>query len=112
MGVALGVVEPYMSGVGGVGFLLRAGRPPLGLFVERAEARVFVLLAGKFFSNFLQPVFQKIPRLIHQYLSKSPVKINEGFLAWRLKKMVASGVAEQQGEMVRLLVKAADEVSG
>jgi Domain of unknown function (DUF1835)/Protein of unknown function len=61
--------------------------------------------------NFLQPVYQKIPRLIHQYLSKSPVKINEGFLTWRLKKMVDLGLAEQQGELVRMLVKATDEVS-
>lgn len=58
--------------------------------------------------NFLQPVFQKIPRAIHQFLSKSPEKINEAFLLWRLKQLVASGVAEQQGETVRLFVHAAD----
>jgi hypothetical protein len=60
----------------------------------------------------LQPVFQKIPRLIHHYLSKSTDKINETFLTWRLKKMVSSGAVEQQGEMVRQWIKTADEVSG
>lgn len=62
--------------------------------------------------NFLQPVFQKIPRTIHQYLLKSSEKTNETFLLWRLKQLVLSGVAEQQGEMVRQFVKAADEVNG
>jgi len=62
--------------------------------------------------QFLQPVFQKIPRLIHQFLSKSPEKMNESFLLWRLKQLVASGAAEQQGETIRLFIKAADEVSG
>jgi hypothetical protein len=61
--------------------------------------------------HFLQPVFQKIPRLIQQYLLKSNVKINESFLQWRLKLMVAEGLAEQQGESVRLFTKAADVVN-
>jgi hypothetical protein len=62
--------------------------------------------------NFLQPVFQKIPRTIHHFLAKSPEKINETFLQWRLKQLVYSGLAEQQGDMVRQFVKAAGEVNG
>jgi hypothetical protein len=61
--------------------------------------------------NFLQPVFQKIPRTVHHFLLKSPEKVNESFLIWRLKQLVSSGVAEQQGETIRLLVNAGDEVS-
>jgi hypothetical protein len=55
--------------------------------------------------NFLQPVFQKIPRLIQQFQLKHPEKINESFFIWRLKHLVSSGDAEQQGETVRVLVK-------
>jgi Domain of unknown function (DUF1835)/Protein of unknown function len=62
--------------------------------------------------NYLQPVFQKIPRTIQQFILKTPEKLNESFLIWRLKQLVASGIAEQQGEMIRLFVKAADEVNG
>jgi hypothetical protein len=62
--------------------------------------------------NFLQPAFQKNSRILHQYLSKAQEKANETFLLWRLKQLVLSGAAEQQGEMVRQFVKAADEVSG
>ena len=62
--------------------------------------------------NFLQPVFQKIPRTLQQFLLKSPVKLNESFLLWRMKLLVASGAAEQQGETIRLFMKTADEVGG
>ena len=62
--------------------------------------------------NFLPPVFQKITRTLHQYILKSHEKVNETFLLWRLKQLVISGAAEQQGEMVRQFVKAADEVNG
>jgi Domain of unknown function (DUF1835)/Protein of unknown function len=62
--------------------------------------------------HFLQPVFQKIPRTIQQFLLKSPEKLNESFLIWRLKLLVASGAAEQQGETIRLVVNSADEVNG
>ena len=60
--------------------------------------------------HFLQPVFQKISRTVHQFLLKSPEKLNESFLAWRLKQLVAAGLAEQQGETVRLTVKNADQL--
>jgi hypothetical protein len=60
--------------------------------------------------HFIQPAFQKIQRTVHQMLSKSTEKINETFLTWRLKQMVMSGLAEQQGETVRLVVKTVDEV--
>lgn len=59
----------------------------------------------------LQPVFQKIPRAVHQFLLKSPEKINESFLLWRLKQLVHSGVAEQQGETIKLFAKTANEVN-
>jgi hypothetical protein len=61
--------------------------------------------------TFLQPVFQKIPRTVHHFLLKSSEKVNEAFLAWRLKQLVSTGVAEQQGETIRQFVKAADEVN-
>jgi hypothetical protein len=60
--------------------------------------------------HFVQPAFQKIQRTVHQTLLKSTEKINETFLTWRLKQLVLSGLAEQQGETVRLVVKAGDEV--
>lgn len=60
--------------------------------------------------HFIQPAFQKIQRTVHQILLKSVEKLNEHFLTWRMKQMVASGLAEQQGETIRLVVKAADEV--
>ena len=60
--------------------------------------------------NFLQPVFQKVSRTVQQYLIKSSEKLNESFLVWRLKQLVVSGAAEQQGEMIRLFVKETDEV--
>jgi len=62
--------------------------------------------------NFLQPVFQKLPRVAHQFMLKSAERINESFLYWRLKQLVASGAADQQGETIRLFVKAADQVDG
>jgi Domain of unknown function (DUF1835)/Protein of unknown function len=57
----------------------------------------------------LQPSFQKIPRATHQFLLKSPEKVSESFIFWRLRELINSGVVEQQGEAIRLLVKAADE---
>jgi len=62
--------------------------------------------------HFLQPQFQKISRTVHQFILKSPEKINEYFLLWRLKQLIAAGAVEQQGEMVRLMVTTTDEVSG
>jgi hypothetical protein len=62
--------------------------------------------------HFLQPVFQKISRTVHQFLLKSPEKLNESFLLWRLKQLVTIGSAEQQGETIRLFVKEADQVDG
>lgn len=59
----------------------------------------------------LQPLFQKISRTVHQFQTKSPEKLNESFLMWRLNELVSSGFAEQQGETIRLAVKATDEVS-
>jgi Domain of unknown function (DUF1835)/Protein of unknown function len=60
--------------------------------------------------HFIQPAFQKIQRTMHQILQKSSEKLNETFLNWRLKQLIASGLAEQQGETIRLVVKASDEV--
>jgi hypothetical protein len=62
--------------------------------------------------NFLQPVFQKITRAVQQFQLKSPEKTNESFLIWRLKQLVDSGFAEQQGETIRLAVKVEDGVNG
>jgi hypothetical protein len=60
--------------------------------------------------HFIQPAFQKIQRTVHQIILKSTEKLNENFLAWRMKQLVASGLAEQQGETIRLVLKTADEV--
>jgi len=60
--------------------------------------------------QFIQPAFQKIQRTVHQIHLKSAEKLNESFLAWRMKQLAASGLAEQQGETIRLVVKAGDEV--
>jgi Domain of unknown function (DUF1835)/Protein of unknown function len=61
--------------------------------------------------HFLQPQFQKISRTLHQFLVKSPEKLNENFLLWRLNHLIAAGAAEQQGEMVRSMVTTTDELS-
>ena len=58
--------------------------------------------------HFLQPQFQKISRTVHQFLIKSPEKLNEYFLLWRLKQLIAAGSAEQQGEMVRMVNSVAE----
>ncbi len=62
--------------------------------------------------HFLQPQFQKISRTVHQFLVKSPEKLNENFLLWRLNQLIAAGAAEQQGEMVRVVVPEANQVNG
>jgi Domain of unknown function (DUF1835)/Protein of unknown function len=62
--------------------------------------------------HFLQPAFQKIHRTVQQYQVKSTEKLNEYFLIWRLRQFVASGVAEQQGETIRLRVIEEDRVNG
>jgi hypothetical protein len=61
--------------------------------------------------HFLQPSFQKIPRTIQQFLSKTPEKINESFLIWRLKQLVVSGAAELQGETIRVFQKEPDQIN-
>jgi hypothetical protein len=62
--------------------------------------------------GFLPPAFQKISRTTHQFLAKSPEKINEWFLRWRIQGLIVKGAAEQQGDMIRLPVQAADQVNG
>lgn len=62
--------------------------------------------------HFLQPQFQKISRTVHQFLLKSPEKLNESFLLWRLNRLIVAGAAEQQGELVRLVVTETDQVNG
>jgi hypothetical protein len=62
--------------------------------------------------HFLQTTFQKINRTVHQFQMKSPEKLNEAFLIWRLKQLVASGVAEQEGETIRLKVIEENHVNG
>jgi hypothetical protein len=62
--------------------------------------------------HFVQPAFQKIHRTVQQFILKSPEKLNETFLVWRLKNLGTSGVAELQGETIRLTVNSTDEVNG
>ncbi len=59
----------------------------------------------------LQSSFQKIARAVQVFLLKSPDKINDSFVLWRLRKLMATGMVEQQGESVRLFAKSTDEVS-
>jgi hypothetical protein len=62
--------------------------------------------------KFLQPGFQKIPRTVHHFITKSTETVNEFFLCWRLKQLVQEGYAEQQGDTVRLLQGTADTING
>jgi hypothetical protein len=62
--------------------------------------------------QYIQPAFQKIQRTVQHIVQKSSEKLNESFLTWRLKQLVATGLAEQQGEAVRLTVRAVDQVDG
>ncbi|HVY76318.1 MAG TPA: DUF3658 domain-containing protein [Puia sp.] len=52
--------------------------------------------------KFITADFQKPARIIHQFLSKTSTKTDEIFLQWRLKKLVAAGEIEQQGETIRI----------
>jgi hypothetical protein len=60
----------------------------------------------------LPSAFQKISRTAQHFFVKSTEKINLYFLIWRLKFLAESGAAEQQGDMIRLPLKTADEVKG
>jgi hypothetical protein len=62
--------------------------------------------------HFLQPAFQKIQRVVQHFLLKSPDKLNEHFLSWRLRQLVASGAVEQQGEMIRPAAKEENRIIG
>jgi hypothetical protein len=52
--------------------------------------------------KFLTADFQKSSRIIHHFLSKSPVKTGEVFLRWRLEQLDNSGEIERQGEMLKI----------
>jgi hypothetical protein len=52
--------------------------------------------------KFINSDFQKTSRIIHHFISKSPVKTSEAFLLWRLQQLVANGEIEQQGELLRI----------
>ncbi len=52
--------------------------------------------------KFITAEFQKTSRIIHQFLTKSPVKTGELFLLWRLQQLVANGEIEQQSELLRI----------
>jgi hypothetical protein len=60
----------------------------------------------------IQPSYQKIIRATQLYLSKSSEKVNELFVLWRLRHLIASGLIEQKEETIRLMVKSPDEVNG
>lgn len=66
----------------------------------------------KILIGYLQPVFQKITRTLQQFHLKSSIRLNEAFLLWRLKQLVVSNIAEQQGDTVRLFVKEGEQVKG
>ncbi|MDP4129443.1 MAG: DUF1835 domain-containing protein [Bacteroidota bacterium] len=58
--------------------------------------------------KFVTSDFQKPSRIIHQFLSKSPVKTGETFLYWRLQQLVADNEIERQGELLRIPQTALD----
>ncbi len=55
-----------------------------------------------FLKKYLTADFQKAPRIIHHFLSKSPEKTGETFLRWRLEQLGNSGEIDRQGEMLKI----------
>lgn len=47
--------------------------------------------------KFITADWQKVNKLIHTYLSKSPEKTGDAYLLWRLKLMIADGKIDAQG---------------
>jgi Domain of unknown function (DUF1835)/Protein of unknown function len=45
--------------------------------------------------------FQKPNRIIHSFLLKSSVRVNEAFLHWRLKELVRSGECTEEGGLIK-----------
>jgi hypothetical protein len=52
--------------------------------------------------KFVTAEYQKISRILHQFLSKSSLRTGEAFLTWRLQQLVSDGQMERQGESLRI----------
>lgn len=59
-----------------------------------------------FFDNdlrkFVMPDWQKVPRIIHNYCNKAKHLASESYLMWRLKKLIADGRFDHQGNPERM----------
>ncbi|MEO6962774.1 MAG: DUF1835 domain-containing protein [Puia sp.] len=61
--------------------------------------------------KFITSDFQKPSRIIHQFLSRSPVKTGDAFLSWRLRQLADWKEVEQQGELLRIQAAAVDGIT-
>jgi Domain of unknown function (DUF1835)/Protein of unknown function len=59
----------------------------------------------------LHPIFQKTTRVVHQFVLKSPDKVSESFVHWRLRQLINLGAVELQGDTIRFLMKSTNEVN-
>ncbi|CAN5205419.1 hypothetical protein BH09BAC2_BH09BAC2_08760 [soil metagenome] len=49
--------------------------------------------------KFISADWQKVNKLIHSFLSKSPEKTGDAFLLWRIKQLISEGKIDAQGEL-------------
>jgi hypothetical protein len=47
----------------------------------------------------ITPDWQKVNKLLHSFSSKSRITTGDAYLLWRLKKLIASGEIDAQGEI-------------
>ena len=52
--------------------------------------------------QFVTPDWQKVSKLIHQFLSKAKNTTGDAYLLWRLKGMIAQGLMDVQGEVKKM----------
>jgi hypothetical protein len=52
--------------------------------------------------NFITADWQKVSKLIHQFLSKAKHTTGDAYLLWRLKGMIAEGLFDVQGELKKM----------
>jgi Domain of unknown function (DUF1835)/Protein of unknown function len=52
--------------------------------------------------KFITPDWQKVSKLIHQFLSKAKNTTGDAYLLWRLKGMIAEGLMDVQGEVKKM----------
>jgi len=52
--------------------------------------------------KFITPDWQKVSKLIHQFLAKAKNTTGDAYLLWRLKGMIAEGLMDVQGEVKKM----------